>query len=104
MKTRWVWTLYGQPPRALPGGRALPRRYSTPAQQRDFVSAGLFVYPVLQAADILLYRTDEVPVGEDQQQHLELTRDVAQRFVHVVSVITENRSSNKASSASRSRR
>jgi tryptophanyl-tRNA synthetase len=50
------------------------------AQQRDFVSAGLFVYPILQAADILLYRTEVVPVGEDQQQHVELTRDVAQRF------------------------
>jgi len=50
------------------------------AQQKDFVSAGLFAYPVLQAADILAYRTDEVPVGEDQQQHIELARDVAQRF------------------------
>jgi tryptophanyl-tRNA synthetase len=49
-------------------------------QQREFVSTGLLVYPVLQAADILLYRTDEVPVGEDQKQHLELTRDIAQRF------------------------
>src|SRR6185436_40133 len=49
-------------------------------KQKDFVSAGLFTYPVLQAADILAYRTDEVPVGEDQQQHLELARDVAQRF------------------------
>ena len=43
-------------------------------------SVGLFTYPVLQAADILLYRTDEVPVGEDQRQHLELTRDLAERF------------------------
>jgi tryptophanyl-tRNA synthetase len=43
-------------------------------------SAGLFFYPVLMAADILLYDTDSVPVGEDQRQHLELTRDVAQRF------------------------
>ena len=43
-------------------------------------TAGLFTYPVLQAADILLYRTERVPVGEDQRQHLELTRDVAQRF------------------------
>ncbi len=49
-------------------------------QQRELVSAGLLIYPVLQAADILLYGTDEVPVGEDQQQHLELTRDIAQRF------------------------
>jgi tryptophanyl-tRNA synthetase len=49
-------------------------------QQTDFVSAGLLIYPILQAADILLYRTDEVPVGEDQKQHLELARDIAQRF------------------------
>jgi tryptophanyl-tRNA synthetase len=48
--------------------------------QRELVSAGLFVYPVLQAADVLAYRADEVPVGEDQRQHIELTRDVAQRF------------------------
>jgi tryptophanyl-tRNA synthetase len=49
-------------------------------QHKAFVSAGLFMYPVLQAADILAYRTDEVPVGEDQRQHLELARDVAERF------------------------
>jgi tryptophanyl-tRNA synthetase len=48
----------------------------------DAASVGLFTYPVLQAADILLYQTDEVPVGEDQRQHLELTRDLAQRFNH----------------------
>ncbi len=46
----------------------------------DRASVGLFTYPVLQAADILLYRADAVPVGEDQRQHLELTRDLAQRF------------------------
>lgn len=45
-----------------------------------FVSAGLFTYPALMAADILLYDTNRVPVGEDQRQHLELTRDVAERF------------------------
>ncbi len=45
-----------------------------------FISAGLFDYPVLQAADILIYRADYVPVGKDQEQHLELTRDIAQRF------------------------
>jgi len=50
------------------------------ARQRELVSAGLFFYPVLQAADILLYKTDEVPVGDDQRQHLELARDIAQRF------------------------
>ncbi len=46
----------------------------------DFVSAGLFTYPVLQAADIVLYDADAVPVGDDQRQHIELTRDIAQRF------------------------
>jgi tryptophanyl-tRNA synthetase len=48
--------------------------------QRELVSAGLFVYPVLQAADVLAYRANEVPVGEDQRQHVELMRDVAERF------------------------
>ncbi len=46
----------------------------------DRISVGLFTYPVLQAADILLYQADQVPVGEDQRQHIELTRDLAQRF------------------------
>src|SRR3954451_1752237 len=50
------------------------------ANQRELVSAGLFFYPVLQAADVLAYRTDEVPVGEDQRQHIELTREIARRF------------------------
>jgi tryptophanyl-tRNA synthetase len=45
-----------------------------------FVSAGLFFYPVLQAADVLLYRANEVPVGEDQKQHIELMREIARRF------------------------
>jgi tryptophanyl-tRNA synthetase len=49
-------------------------------KQREFVSAGLFSYPVLMAADILAYRTDEVPVGDDQRQHVELTRNIAERF------------------------
>jgi tryptophanyl-tRNA synthetase len=48
----------------------------------DQASVGLFTYPILQAADILLYQSDQVPVGEDQRQHLELTRDLAQRFNH----------------------
>ncbi len=47
---------------------------------RDFVSAGLFTYPVLMAGDILLYQADRVPIGDDQRQHLELARDVAERF------------------------
>lgn len=50
------------------------------AKQRELVSAGLFLYPVLQAADILAYDTDEVPVGDDQRQHIELARDIAERF------------------------
>lgn len=49
-------------------------------KQKELVSVGLFDYPALMAADILLYETDLVPVGEDQKQHVELTRDVAQRF------------------------
>jgi tryptophanyl-tRNA synthetase len=48
--------------------------------QRELVSAGLLLYPVLQAADVLAYRAEEVPVGEDQREHLELMRDVARRF------------------------
>ena len=50
------------------------------AKHADNINAGLFTYPVLMAADILLYQTDVVPVGKDQQQHLEITRDIAQRF------------------------
>ena len=50
------------------------------AAQRELVSAGLFFYPVLQAADVLAYRADEVPVGEDQRQHVELMREIARRF------------------------
>jgi tryptophanyl-tRNA synthetase len=50
------------------------------ANEQDFVSAGLFTYPVLMAADILLYQTDIVPIGDDQRQHLELSRNVAERF------------------------
>lgn len=51
-------------------------------READFVSAGLFTYPALQAADILLYDAEEVPVGDDQRQHVEITRDVAIRFNH----------------------
>jgi len=50
------------------------------ARYADNINAGLFGYPVLMAADILLYQTNQVPVGEDQKQHLELSRDIAQRF------------------------
>ncbi len=55
-------------------------KQSQEKSEDDFISAGLFDYPVLQAADILIYRADYVPVGKDQEQHLELTRDIAQRF------------------------
>lgn len=50
------------------------------AKHSDNINAGLFTYPVLMAADILLYQTDFVPVGKDQKQHLEITRDIAERF------------------------
>jgi tryptophanyl-tRNA synthetase len=50
------------------------------AAEQEFVSAGLFNYPVLMAGDILLYQTNHVPIGDDQRQHLELTRDIAERF------------------------
>jgi tryptophanyl-tRNA synthetase len=49
-------------------------------KESDFVSAGLFTYPALQAADILLYDANDVPVGDDQRQHIEITRDIAIRF------------------------
>lgn len=55
-------------------------QYKEKSEGKDFASVGLFDYPALMAADILLYDTTEVPVGEDQKQHVELTRDVAQRF------------------------
>ena len=50
------------------------------ARPGAFVSAGLFNYPVLQAADVLAYRATEVPVGDDQRQHIELMREIARRF------------------------
>jgi tryptophanyl-tRNA synthetase len=55
-------------------------QFKDKSDRADFVSAGLFTYPALQAADILLYDTDEVPVGDDQRQHIELARDLAIRF------------------------
>jgi tryptophanyl-tRNA synthetase len=55
-------------------------QFKEKGEQQEFVSAGLFTYPVLQAADILLYQTDLVPIGDDQRQHLELSRNVAERF------------------------
>src|SRR6266511_3501283 len=58
-------------------------QYKAKSASQASVGVGLFDYPVLQAADILLYDTDEVPVGEDQKQHVELARDIAQRFNHL---------------------
>jgi len=55
-------------------------QFKDKADQQEFVSVALFTYPVLQAADILLHQTEGVPVGEDQRQHVELTRNVAERF------------------------
>jgi tryptophanyl-tRNA synthetase len=55
-------------------------QFKEKSEDQDFVSAGLFTYPVLMAGDILLYQTEIVPIGDDQRQHVELTRDVAERF------------------------
>jgi tryptophanyl-tRNA synthetase len=55
-------------------------QFKDKVDQQDFVSSALFTYPVLMAGDILLYQTDKVPIGDDQRQHLELARDVAERF------------------------
>jgi len=55
-------------------------QFKDKSDRHEFISAGLFTYPVLMAGDILLYQTDIVPIGDDQRQHLELTRDIAQRF------------------------
>src|SRR2546421_2798255 len=55
-------------------------QFKEKSEAQDFVSAGLFDYPVLMAGDILLYQTDVVPVGDDQRQHVELARDIAMRF------------------------
>ena len=55
-------------------------QFKDKSDRHEFISAGLFTYPALQAADILLYDTDEVPIGDDQRQHVEITRDIAERF------------------------
>jgi len=57
-------------------------QFKDKSEHHEFISAGLFTYPVLMAGDILLYQTDVVPIGDDQRQHLELARDVAERFNH----------------------
>lgn len=58
-------------------------QFKTKAEQSESVVIGLLDYPVLQAADILLYDAEEVPVGEDQKQHVEVTREIAKRFNHL---------------------
>ena len=55
-------------------------QFKEKSEQQDSVTAGLFTYPVLMAGDILLYQADAVPIGDDQRQHLELSRDIAERF------------------------
>jgi tryptophanyl-tRNA synthetase len=55
-------------------------QFKEKADQQEFVSSGLLTYPVLMAGDVLLYQTDVVPIGDDQRQHLELMRDIAERF------------------------
>src|SRR5499427_73924 len=55
-------------------------QFKEKGEGKEFVSAGLFTYPVLMAGDILIYQTDIVPIGDDQRQHLELARDTAERF------------------------
>lgn len=77
--TELTWILNGV---ATVGELRRMTQFKDKGQGQESVSAGLFDYPVLMAADILLYDTDEVPVGEDQTQHVELARDVAIRFNH----------------------
>ena len=55
-------------------------QFKDKGERQEIVTAGLFTYPILMAADILLYQTDRVPIGDDQRQHLELARDIAERF------------------------
>ncbi len=55
-------------------------QFKEKGDRQEFLTAGLFTYPVLMAGDILLYQTDRVPIGDDQRQHLELARDIAERF------------------------
>jgi tryptophanyl-tRNA synthetase len=77
--TELAWTLACV---ATVGELGRMTQYKDKAEGRESVSAGFYTYPVLMAADILLYQADEVPVGDDQRQHVELTRDIAQRFNH----------------------
>ena len=78
--TEATWLLMCQTPL---GWLERMTQYKSKAARQEKVQAGLLTYPVLQAADILLYDPHEVPVGEDQKQHIELARDLAQRFNHL---------------------
>lgn len=78
--TEATWLLLCQTPL---GWLERMTQYKSKAARQESVQAGLLTYPVLQAADILLYDPHEVPVGEDQKQHIELARDLAQRFNHL---------------------
>src|SRR5436853_1752012 len=64
------------------GQLARMTQFKDKVEGREFIAAGLYTYPILMAGDILLYQTDIVPIGDDQRQHLELARDIAQRFNH----------------------
>jgi tryptophanyl-tRNA synthetase len=75
--TELTWLLMGS---TAYGELLRMTQFKDKAEQQSLVSAGIFTYPVLMVADILAYQTDEVPVGDDQRQHVELTRDVAERF------------------------
>lgn len=75
----WVFSAF-----AAYGDLTRMTQFKDKSERNRYVSAGLFTYPVLQAADILLYRADGVPVGEDQSQHLELTRGIGIRFNQMV--------------------
>ena len=80
-------------------------QFKDKSAKQQLTSVGLFTYPILQAADILLYQAAQVPVGEDQRQHLELTRDLAQRFntpLHQDLPSCRSRSSRSAADARRS--
>ncbi len=75
----WVFNAF-----AAHGDLSRMTQFKDKSESTGYINAGLFTYPVLQAADILLYRSDGVPVGDDQSQHLELTRGIARRFNQTV--------------------
>jgi tryptophanyl-tRNA synthetase len=77
--TELAWYLSGVTPM---GDLSRMTQFKDKSDSQEFVSTGLFTYPILMSADILLYRTTDVPVGDDQLQHLELARETARRFNH----------------------